>query len=113
MEDLRQKLSELHNVVNEIDTSTERKNQLKGEVITIIKERGLEQKKFSIGNRMIRYKVETHKSLTQGYLYQALKTYFKEDLDTANQLYQYIIENRPEKETETLDIVRKKEQPAE
>lgn len=109
MEDLREKLSELHNLVNQIDESTERKNQLKDEVIEIIKTNGLEKNKFSIGNRMFRYKFETHKSLTQNYLFQALKKFFKEDPALAEQVYKYIIENRPQKESENLEILRKKE----
>ena len=45
MEELQLKLTELHNVVNEIDKQTSRKSELRDELMTIIKDQGLEKKK--------------------------------------------------------------------
>ena len=57
MENLQLKLTELHNVVNEIDQLNDKKAVLREEVMDIIKDNGLEKKKFAIGNRIVRYKL--------------------------------------------------------
>jgi len=102
-------LKELHQVLNEIDEKTARRDELKGSIMKTIKEHGLEDKRFDVGNRMIRYKVNnTTGSITNSYLLGALKEYFKEDPETASRVFQYIIASRPKKEVEALEILKKK-----
>jgi len=108
MVDLQLKLSELHRIVTQTDALNDRRDELKPEIIKLIKDNGLEESQFSIGDRLIRYKVNNTRSLTNTYLYQGLKAYFKEDLQKADQVYQYIIDNRPQRDSETLEILHKK-----
>ena len=109
MEKLQQKLTELHNLVNEIDENNEKKALLRDQVLQIIKDNGLEKKKFSIGNRTIRYKMDKSLgSITQAYLKQALKDFHNND-SQAQDAYQYVLENRPITERETLEILKKTE----
>jgi DNA gyrase/topoisomerase IV subunit B len=107
MNNLQRKLTELHNTVNQIDELSIKRNTLKQEIIELVKQRGLEDKRFSIGNRFIRYKTEVSRSMTNHYLHEALTTFFKENQAQAEQVYQYIIDNRPTRETEALEIVKK------
>jgi len=108
MEELQKKLSKMHEIVTKMDALTSERAELKPEIITLIKKQGLEDSQFSIGDRYMRYKVDNSKSLTCGYLHQAAKAFFKEDPQTAEAFYQYAMENRPQRESETLEILKKK-----
>ena len=107
MEQLQNVMSQLHHTLEEYDQVAERKKNLTEQVMTLIKENGLEGRLFQIENRSLRYKVTNYKKMSLGYLHQAIEHFFRDgDQATGEALYEYIVNNRPESGGEKLEITR-------
>jgi hypothetical protein len=108
MNELQEKLSKLHDVVNKQEELSAERDTLKKDIMELIKKHGLEDKQLSIGNRLIRCKKTSSKSLTQRYLGEALNRLNEGNPTKAQKDFAFIIENRPVHEVETLEILKKK-----
>ena len=104
--ELADKLNELYHVTSEIETKTALKNKLKDEVLILIKKHKMESRKFAIGDRYIKYKMDKQTGgLTQKLLMQALNEYHgPTKKDEALKQYKFILAKRETKMKEQLDI---------
>ena len=107
---LEDKLNEIYHLTNDIEEKTQRKNKVRNELITLIKADKLEGRKFSIGNRYIKYKMENHtECLSQKFLLRALQDYYgPKDLDESLKIYKFILNKREQKTWEGIIIDKKK-----
>lgn len=103
---LEDKLNELYHLTNDIEEKTKKKNQVRNELIPLIKANKLEGRKFAIGNRYIKYKMENHsEGLTQKLLLRALQDYYgPQKADEAMKTYKFILSKREQTQRETIAI---------
>jgi hypothetical protein len=108
MEVLRGKLSDLYHLTADIDDKNKKKKQIKDDLLEIIKTNGLEKNKFGVGDKYIRY-VSQMKSegLTNKFILKALQEYpdFANNKSKANDIYNFILNKRTSKLTETIKMV--------
>jgi len=103
---LEDKLNELYHLTNDIEEKTKKKNQVRNELIPLIKANRLEGRKFAIGNRCIKYKMENQtEGLTQKLLLKSLQDYYgPQRADDAMKVYKYILSKREQKSRETISV---------
>lgn len=106
---LEDKLNELYHLTNEIEEKNKKRIKLREELIPIIKKNKLETRKFAIGDRVIKYKVESHnESLTQKFLLKGLEEFFgPSNKDNALKCYRFILGKREKKAREMIDVARR------
>lgn len=103
---LEDKLNELYHLTNDIEEKTKKKNQVRNELIPLIKANKLEGRKFAIGNRYIKYKMENQtEGLTQKFLLKSMQDYYgPQKADEAMKAYKFILNKREQKMRETIAI---------
>lgn len=106
---LEDKLNELYHLTNDIEEKTKRKNQLRNDLIPLIKAHKLEGRKFAIGNRYIKYKMDNqYEGLTQKLLLKALQDYYgSQKMDEAMKVYKYVLDKREQKIKEVVSIEKR------
>jgi len=107
---LARKLKTMYKIQTEIDELNNIKNKLRMELEDLIREARMENRKFSVGDRTISYaKKTTTQPLTNKYVVDVLKNYYKNDIQEANEVYQYIMNHRKKTTKYQLEILKKKQ----
>jgi hypothetical protein len=107
---LTRKLKTIYKIQTEIDELQNEKNKLKKELEELIMEARMENKKFSVGDRTISYiKRTTTEPLTNKYVNEILKNYYKNDIREADNVYKYIINHRKKTTKYQLEILKKRQ----
>lgn len=108
-EQLTRTLKDLYRIQKKIDDLTVEKNQLKKDVEVLIVDTRMEGKKFSVGDRTISYNQKTTtQSISQKYLADTLRKYFRDHPEKAEDILQYILDNRERTTKYQLDMVKNK-----
>ena len=104
---LKKKLKELHRLQSEIERLSIVRNQLKNEVSELIQSEQQIGRGYQIGNHYICYqKKQVTGGITQAYLAQSLYDYYGGSPE-AQDLFRYLMENRPVTEKYQLDVLKK------
>jgi len=101
------KLTDLYNHSSTKDKLVKEIDQLKKELVPLIKKNGLTQKKFDFGDKFLRYKTFTdHGSISQKLLRDVLDTYYPSV--NKQEFMQRVLSMRNSKTKETIDVINKK-----
>ncbi len=107
--EFRAQLNQLYKVNREIEKLNNWRNLLKKEVELFIMKNRMEDKKFLLGDRLISYNQKiTTQGITQNYLAKCLSDFFKNDMDMAEELLEYILYNRSKSVKYSLEIKKHK-----
>tara|TARA_R100001163_G_scaffold31720_1_gene24808 strand:+ start:6846 stop:7196 length:351 start_codon:yes stop_codon:yes gene_type:complete len=104
---LTDELRELYRLQLKIDDLMDRKNRCKNRISDMIIESGLEDRKFTVGDRKVSYcKKTTMQSLSQRYLKDVLHNYFRGDPEMADDIFDHILVNRSRNSHYQLDFIK-------
>lgn len=109
LEDNLRRLYKLQRGIDELNVD---KNRLREEIMDQIVDLKLEGKKFTVGDRKLSYNRRTvTQPLTNKYLQNGLRGYFDRktgtrDLEMADKIYDYLMENRKRTSEYSLEFVK-------
>ena len=109
LEDNLRRLYKLQRGIDELNVD---KNRLREEIMDQIVDLKLEGKKFTVGDRKLSYnRRTTTQPLTNKYLQNGLRGYFERktgtrDLEMADKIYDYLMENRKRTSEYALEFVK-------
>jgi len=105
--DLAESLRDLYRIQRRIDQLNQDKRRLREEIIDQIVDARLEGRKFSVGDRRLSYdRRVTTQSITNKYLSGVINEYFRGDTRKADELYDFIQQNRRKTSNYRLDFTK-------
>ena len=108
-QELTKTLKDLYRIQKKIDDLNIEKSQLKKDVEVLIIENNMEGKKFAIGDRVISYGAKTQlQGISQKFLVDTLRKYYRNNEQEAENLLQFILDNREKTTKYQLDMVKSK-----
>jgi len=104
---LTNRIKDLYRIQRKLDILNQEKSILNKEIGNYIWKHRLENKRFKIGDRFLSYKEEEQlQSFSQKYVNSGLKDYYQ-DPDEADQVYQYLLDNRKAVKKYKLKMTKK------
>ena len=105
--DLAESLKDLYRMQQRIDQLNQEKQRIREYIIDKIVDARLEGRKFTVGDRRLCYdRKVTSQSITNKYLAEAINEYFEGDTRKANELYDFIQQNRKKSSNYRLEFAK-------
>lgn len=105
--DLAESLKDLYRVQRKIDQLNKEKQRIREYIIDLIVDSRLEGRKFSVGDRRLSYgRKVTTQSITNKYLTEVINEFYQGDKRRADELYDFIQQNRGKTTNYRLDFTK-------